>query len=451
MQVQGAAIGHILDEELRASAKSKQGSVATHFNNFSKLSGVGKKLEELTFEDITDDLVGKFANYLVEKATLKCQEGAPLLMWNSIAGYFSAFKMFVVRKFHSRGVPRPLDDSRYKLFTSEMRGKKVELCQSKGEEWVKPHDQASDEDNMALGLCIFWEGSVKGAEFYHLYRAMVNNAGREPAGKYLEGRDDQHPFIIAVRNAYMLAGISDDEFEKMQADVERGFYEANAYSIPDFLQKLGPSNIVDVPANITLRDWILMSNRREQALLHQVFEQRQQLTKVENMLAESREENKKTNAMLVTIMEHLNINPASASEASLPSAMPEVYQFSDIMNAWNNNSLEKVMFKYLFYDAETSYASLADKGPYKSSFSSRKNCMTIFRKYSNTPLVPPPRSVGADTSKWRMETEEAIAEAAQSIKLFLIGKQLIHENESITVTKLTTKKIKDALLEKVTP
>lgn len=76
----------------------------------------------------------------------------------------------------------------------------------------------------------------------HWYKEFKSILVKEPTGKYLEGHDNQHPFIIVVRNAYILAGISDDEFEKMQVDVERGFYEANAYSIPDFLQKLGPSN-----------------------------------------------------------------------------------------------------------------------------------------------------------------------------------------------------------------
>ena len=147
-------------------------------NTFLKDFKPGKELDDLLYEDITEQLVGSFATYLSKHATKYCKPNGDLLMWNSIAGYFSAFKTFIIKKFRDKPIPHALGDAHMKMMTTEMRSKKIEICNSNNDAWVNPHEMVSDDDNKALGALCYWDGSSKSAEYYHLYRSMVNNAGR---------------------------------------------------------------------------------------------------------------------------------------------------------------------------------------------------------------------------------------------------------------------------------
>ena len=174
-----SAFGHIFDEELRVSSSRKKGAMGSHCNTFLKDFKPGKKLDDLLYEDIAEELVGSFATYLSKHATKFCRPGGDLLMWNSIAEYFSAFKTFLImKKFREKPIPHALGDAHMKMMTTEMRSKKIEICNSNNDAWVNPHAMASDDDNKALGALCYWDGSSKSAEYYHLYRSMVNNAGR---------------------------------------------------------------------------------------------------------------------------------------------------------------------------------------------------------------------------------------------------------------------------------
>lgn len=138
----------------------------THCNHFLKTFKPGKKLHDLLYEDITEELVGSYATYLSKHATKYCKADGELLMWNSIAGYFSAFKTFVVKKFRNKPVPHSLSEIQMKMMTTEMRSKKIKMCNSNNDSWVNPHAMASDEDNKALGALCYWDGTTKSAEVH---------------------------------------------------------------------------------------------------------------------------------------------------------------------------------------------------------------------------------------------------------------------------------------------
>jgi hypothetical protein len=88
------------------------------------------------------------------------------------------FKVYMTKKFHDKPTPFPLLGSKMTEYYNAMRANKIELVNAANEAWVNPHEQATDEDNSALGATCYWTASIKAAEFYHLYRSMVNNAGR---------------------------------------------------------------------------------------------------------------------------------------------------------------------------------------------------------------------------------------------------------------------------------
>ena len=56
-----------------------------------------------------------------------------------------------------------------RMMTTQMRSRKIEICNATQDAWVNPHEMASDEDNKALGAICYWDGSPKAGEYFHLY------------------------------------------------------------------------------------------------------------------------------------------------------------------------------------------------------------------------------------------------------------------------------------------
>lgn len=81
-------IQHIHDLDPHKSTKRKKTSMASHFDHFCERYYSKEKpslsLRTIKYEDITDDLVGKFATYLVDKATICLQEDGQPLKWLTI-------------------------------------------------------------------------------------------------------------------------------------------------------------------------------------------------------------------------------------------------------------------------------------------------------------------------------------------------------------------------------
>ncbi len=117
------SISHISRETPgRLSVRERDKSMKTHLNKFLNkyYSGLGRGAPDaLLPTDITNDMVGKWASYLVNEATLHCKlhckEGARSLSWQTtVTTYFSSFKTFYLYKFYYLDhPPAALDDKKF--------------------------------------------------------------------------------------------------------------------------------------------------------------------------------------------------------------------------------------------------------------------------------------------------------------------------------------------------
>ena len=108
------------------------------------------------------------------------------------------------------------------------------------------------------------------------YKEFIELLQKEPSQRYVQDVNQKHPFAIAVERARIAAGLDKAAFDKMQTDIEMGFYRANAYHIPDFLAKIGGEDVLHVPHTTTLREWISMSDSRTQSMMNTINQLQEQ-------------------------------------------------------------------------------------------------------------------------------------------------------------------------------
>ena len=129
--------------------------------------------------DITDDLVGKFLNYLVSaKSFKKGAENDEMISYQSMSNYASSFKNQLLRKFSSESIPHPIRDDVYKKYTNTMRLLKIKQSNALDKPLFGAYKAATDDDFQAVAAITYWSNEQNDAEFLFLINSMVTNCGR---------------------------------------------------------------------------------------------------------------------------------------------------------------------------------------------------------------------------------------------------------------------------------
>jgi len=181
---------HIMDKAPRTKSLEKRNSSLKHLqffinNHFEDKVGVsssnlikGKDVYKLRHQDFSDDLMGKFCDYLANDARSYFDPKRDLLSWQTVQGYFSSVKMYCIRKFHDKGIPLCLQDGMTKQYNALMLSAKTDYVVRNGKSLYGSKEKASDEDIMSFTTICFWNGDLKSAEFLHLFKSAIDNVGR---------------------------------------------------------------------------------------------------------------------------------------------------------------------------------------------------------------------------------------------------------------------------------
>ena len=78
---------------------------------------------------------------------------------------------------------------------------------------------------------------------------------------------DTFILFCKIYEAASIAGISEDELHQWKKDIQKGFYLANCYSIPNFCAKLDRKDLVDIPVHVNLQQHIMNQEFRNQMVL----------------------------------------------------------------------------------------------------------------------------------------------------------------------------------------
>ena len=139
-------------------------------------------LDDIKSEEVTHDLMGSFAGYLVNAKCLsggKNKAGKKLLKYQTAMGLFSALKTFLKNKFiHERQSIKFLEDSHCKLITTKLKEGKVSQSIASDEPLFGKYDTAKTGDKKAITALAFWKDCVENTEFAYLFNSCVTNCGR---------------------------------------------------------------------------------------------------------------------------------------------------------------------------------------------------------------------------------------------------------------------------------
>ena len=179
---------HIYENSEGTSTKKGLKSVEKHFDHFYKEVFLKKqefssKRTELTFKNITynkisDELIGHFANYLTVATKLDGKNEKDTLSYPTISQYFSAMKQHLLFRFSSEKTPISFQDSKFKHYKDEMRKIKVWEALSKNKPLFGEFLGATCDDAKALAATILWGGNTLDAEFLALFLTCITNCGR---------------------------------------------------------------------------------------------------------------------------------------------------------------------------------------------------------------------------------------------------------------------------------
>ncbi len=270
------------------------------------------------------------------------------------------------------------------------------------------------------------------------YKEFIELLNKEPSQRYVQDVNQRHPFAIAFERARISARLDETGFQKMQADVEMGFYRANAYHIPDFLAKLGNDEpAMSIPSTTTLREWISVSDSRTQSMMTTIRDLQKTVGSLLSQNAQIISQNAKIilqNNQILGMQVHAaggdSIESIDSPEAQ--SHVPRSFvDFNTIWKLWNtgngNTDLVTTMFVYLFYDAEKSYAAMSPKTkPMKKGFCTRKTAFQLITKFLEADLVPySKKDESEDDSGWKQRTVKYLEQAVARIYAISVEKKLL--------------------------
>ena len=182
--------GNIMNEDGHAKSVEKRSSMHSHFNYMLQLRTLkinngeaeGRfiyDLADLTYEDVdSSTIVGEWASYLKSVATLHMKPDNELISYGTAIGYMSAFKVTMIEKYHTTGVPAQLQSEIWSRMLSKIRQFKFQYAQSKAKSLFGSKAAATTEDKRGIVALGIWKGSLHNAEFVMLFDAMTHNCGR---------------------------------------------------------------------------------------------------------------------------------------------------------------------------------------------------------------------------------------------------------------------------------
>lgn len=183
------ATKNILKEDQSASTAGNTSSMRTHFNIFYKKyvqsNPQARKdltLDNITQDEVSDDLLGSFANYLT---TAKWQTGGKdkkdvqLLSYGSAMINFSSLKTNLKLRFSSSKVPiNVLTDEHCRLYTTRIRKTKISQSNANDTALQGEYKTASIADRRGMVALAFWGGRHADIEFVLLFSSLIVNCGR---------------------------------------------------------------------------------------------------------------------------------------------------------------------------------------------------------------------------------------------------------------------------------
>ena len=120
------SVGNLVDEVSQPSKAEMQASALKHFNFFLGNSEIPfSNHTEIGYDDLTDDLFGKLANYLACHARLYCRPRGELLACSSAEHYLSAVKNYYCRAFKDRPTPNILQKDKFCIYLKALHKTKV--------------------------------------------------------------------------------------------------------------------------------------------------------------------------------------------------------------------------------------------------------------------------------------------------------------------------------------
>ena len=136
-------------------------------------------LDDITFEEVTNDLFGKFATYLCNDAKNLKNKNTDL-SYGTISIYMSSIRMLLVKRFLSdyNKYPDLLKLDIWSMYLSKIRKIKVQHSIKNNKPLSKSIESASEEDVMAMFNCIVWDNDCSSAEFLLLFMSCIVHCGR---------------------------------------------------------------------------------------------------------------------------------------------------------------------------------------------------------------------------------------------------------------------------------
>ena len=183
---------HIQDVGIGKSKEEKTAKAIKHFDYYCKQRNLATDFEHIDYETITEDLIGKYAHYLVHHAKAGCKEGGDNIKWQTIQGYYSAVKMAFIEKYREHPIPQIFGEVRTKQMYKTMIRQSLDLhrartlAQTSTDGFYGQSEAFSMESLTAIPALVFWQNDIKSAEFWHLLQGMKYNCGRgsEVCGVY---------------------------------------------------------------------------------------------------------------------------------------------------------------------------------------------------------------------------------------------------------------------------
>ena len=187
--VSSEAVDHIFNGTRGNSSNANDKSAKTHFENFyNKVYHPSEPnlrenvtLDNIKIEEVTDDLVGKFASYLCKVQNLYQHDAAKKpLTYTTISIYMSALKSLCTTKFRgSEKFPRCLTPDLWKMYLQRIRKVKIEQALKDNVPLFSgSYTSARDVDLTSLAALAYWEGDEELMEFFFLFSSCVTHCGR---------------------------------------------------------------------------------------------------------------------------------------------------------------------------------------------------------------------------------------------------------------------------------
>ena len=183
------ACEHIFDGSKGNSSIANENSAKKHFQNFytkvyhpqDTAMRENLTLDNIKSHEITDDLVGKFANYLCQVGSLYTHDkGNKILSYTTVSIYMSAIKTLCITKFSNEpNIPRCLTQDLWKRYLSRIRKVKIEQAVKENVPLFSgSYKSAKDVDLTSLAALAYWEGDMELLEFFFLFQSCVTHCGR---------------------------------------------------------------------------------------------------------------------------------------------------------------------------------------------------------------------------------------------------------------------------------